>query len=566
MDVDDGASDPPQMQDFLPANSGARFTFDSNNQEDDFEDDEDEDDEDMEITEAIALNIHRKHSLSLAQQQAAAHRLSRRRSSFKPPATSRRNSVAVPNEVGNESVESSEANQSRESDSPMEFTVPLDSALRKPRPPSDAWLALQAVANSSTNENANDEDDMELTTALGRLQKARESLSLHQSENGPSVENEDSFTSTDDSGDSIDLDDRTLNVTSILGGVQNLEISGEASLIVNDENTPRRLSQITVPPVSESQENGSATQAPQASRVFSAPPPEIQEPPQEAPVSLPQSDIPTPSKSKSSGDFTPAGANSLVPPSPRPPFIAGSTLSVNNSTPRALRSPSPNHPPASPAKRRASVSAPEASQPSPAKKRATGLGLKAAQDQATPSRVSASPAKRSATTPSKGKSPAPAPVVAASGTSKSFRRPSGYFAQRRSLLPSSGAQIVAAATTAIADESQPKDDVSSSSASSHTSTLGPPAAAARRPRASLPALTATVVKHAGTGAIGPTRRLSVSRQLPVIKVNAPKDIEGIVEVDEEAEEDVDAGDAGMDANMNLGETDVEDVVGCVYSG
>ena len=92
---------------------------------------------------------------------------------------------------------------------------------------------------------------------------------------------EDNFTSTYDSGDSIDISDRTLSFTSILGGVRDMEISGEASLAGDDENIARRISQISFPTTNASTDTVSAgsssSHAPCLSSVFSAPAPAIHE-------------------------------------------------------------------------------------------------------------------------------------------------------------------------------------------------------------------------------------------------------------------------------------------------
>lgn len=560
MDIDDGASDPPQMQDFLPGNADPRFSFDARH-EYDFDEEDEEDDEDMEITEAIALNLRRKQSLSLSHQQTADRRMSRRRSSFKPTAaSSRRNSVAVPEGVGNDSVESSEANESRESDSPMEFTVPLDSALSKPKPPSDAWLALQAVANSSTNEN--EEQDIELASALSRLQKARESLSLPQNEDGSLVE-DDSFTNTDDSADSIDMGDRTLNVTNILGRVRDMEISEGVSVTGGDENISRRISQIR-PRDSETEGliGGNARLTPSVMGVFSAPQSNAARTSAHpsAPLTGPAQEDGTPQRNLSAPTITLtraqspsvfSAAKSPVSVSPAPdlatksPSRPASSLLVNNSTLRTSRSPSPSQPTISSlAKRRATASIPEESQPSPSKKRIIGLGLKATETQGTPSRASTSPAK--AVVASQSKSPAPT----ASKASSTFRRPSGYFAQRRSLLPSAGAQIVSVTTQSTlptADPSSSQSDGASSSKTTPQVASRPPSPSkpsAPRPRASLPAITATAVKRAE---VPKAPRLSSLRP-PLIKVKAPGQVEGIVEEDEN-------DGAGDVADMNM-----EDIV------
>ena len=354
-----------------------------------------------------------------------------------------------------------------------------------------------------------------------------------------------------------------------------MEISGEASLAGDDENIARRISQISFPTTNASTDTVSAgsssSHAPCLSSVFSAPAPAIHETSTKSSAfsqepSTPRHNLAVPSisplKVGSPGVRSPT--KSPVPPTPRPAFIAGSTLTVNNSTPRASRSP-PNLPTASTAKRRSPTFAPEASHPSPAKKRVVGLGLKAAQDRGSPSRTTATPTKSALVAPSKTATrvnpSAPAAAAAPAATSKAtatFRRPSGYFAQRRSLLPSAGAQIVAATTRSSSTNPSSKalqpEDVSSSKAVLPSS-IQPPSpskTSGLRPRASLPAISATVVKRATESLRGP--RLSSLRP-PIIKVNAPGEIDRIVELHED-EQNVN-GDG-----IKEGDMDFEDVVRC----
>lgn len=72
---------------------------------------------------------------------------------------------------------------------PIEFTVPLSEALNRPKPPSDIWLALQAITHSGLPTENNEsrttieqeqesevEIDMDLTSAIMRLERARTSI------------------------------------------------------------------------------------------------------------------------------------------------------------------------------------------------------------------------------------------------------------------------------------------------------------------------------------------------------------------------------------------------------
>ena len=202
---------------------------------DDDDTNEDDDDGEMEVTEAIALNINRKHSISVAKQNEIA-----RRTSFVPK---RRSSVKFAGEIeedpeeeeDEESRRSRRASKKRTSSAPKDFTIALGQPLKEPEPPSDAWLALAAMASSVAKkdgtEGGAENEEMELDNALTRLRNARASFDLRDDtrEDSPlSGEPAEELSFTESSfDDSMDMGDRTLNVTNLMGRVSTLEIAGD---------------------------------------------------------------------------------------------------------------------------------------------------------------------------------------------------------------------------------------------------------------------------------------------------------------------------------------------------
>lgn len=174
--------------------------------------DTDDNDEDMEITETMDMHIDDNASPSQG------------RGSLSKMFASRRSSVVKP--LG--------ASRSAEDKAASEFTIELSKPL-KVRPPSEEWLALQAMTNGTTNENENDdqgEEDMDLTNALSRLQSARQSFSIPAS--GDSADQSDTTFSSSDSSIHQDFasGDRTINFTSLLGGMRDMDITAEQSINV----------------------------------------------------------------------------------------------------------------------------------------------------------------------------------------------------------------------------------------------------------------------------------------------------------------------------------------------
>ncbi|KLO20428.1 Spc7-domain-containing protein [Schizopora paradoxa] len=366
---------------------------------------QDGDEMDMDMTQAMNQDIRRKRSLSIARRSSIAI--------GKLPAPS---NAQDENEVSMEEGQSadmttSSMESSREGDTHMEYTIPLEQPFREPKPPSEAWLQLQALTNSTSDtstSSADDEgEDMELTDAITRLARARASFGIGDAQPG---DGDPSF-SSDESGmadDSADMANQTMNLTGLMGSVRDMDITGDTIAAFGQQLADLDNS-IDSPPSSPP---AAAPPPLFTSSVFSAPPPQ------------PRS--PSPSRQSELQSKSPSAPplSRLKPPAVFvPPAPSGST------SPR--RSVSPNPAPDSPSKKRPAesqiVDVEGTPKPSPAKKHAVGLG------KSIPSSFNASPKKQSSTstTPSSQDS-----VGTSAGTkTNSLRRPSGYFAQRRSLLP-----------------------------------------------------------------------------------------------------------------------------------
>ncbi|THH12139.1 hypothetical protein EW145_g162 [Phellinidium pouzarii] len=452
LDDDDDISEPPTDPVFFPASEGyGKNASVSPEGEFDEDEDEDDDDDDMEITEAIALHINRKRSLSIAQQHAMARRsslLPRRHSSVKffdpPPRQSDGEFEETEGMGDDDDDDATTASQMiQESDAPMEFTIPLEKPLKKPRPPSDAWLALQAATHSQVEGDDDDGEEMELTHAISRLRNARASFEFGGQRRAGDDDGSDnagfeeaSFTSTDDSMDAnVDMGDRTLNFTSLLGGVRNLEISGDDSEgATGGTNFARELPPaVSTAPLSIQRKETVPTQvAPTKvpSSVFSAP----------VPLILAASSTQASEESRSPPTIT--KEPEMVQPTsqlrpPAPSVFAAPVPPSRVPVPSSPSKPMTNSTVASPAKKRPAASQnmfSDIPQPSPAKKRALEGSFVAplSQSQVLNRQI---PDTSMAVPPSGDLIGTSSTSISSAKTSLGMRRPSGYFAQRRSLAP-----------------------------------------------------------------------------------------------------------------------------------
>ncbi|KAL4246771.1 hypothetical protein ABKN59_009315 [Abortiporus biennis] len=208
--------------------------------------------EDMDITEAIpGTLIHRRSSSSHPRTSLATS--SQSHSENQPlypqiPEDTQINPEDDTNTSDLDLTSSSLQSQSFMSDvsvEPMEFTIPLNQSLRPPAEEDEVWRQLRAATHAGHDPNDPPEpysDDLdpeggqyptgvddELTDAVNRLLKARESLGLSPHVDFPNVKNgedpppsevtEDSFASTEESFDGglddIDSGNHTINITKV---------------------------------------------------------------------------------------------------------------------------------------------------------------------------------------------------------------------------------------------------------------------------------------------------------------------------------------------------------------
>ena len=243
--------------------------FDEGDYLPDFGDEGDYANDDMDVTEAIPHNIMRRRSSLGVPRQPLANLTS-------PPPTMDNRGEEVDEAsmemslVEEDSTQSQSATSENNDSRPMEFTVPL---VRPPKPPSDAWLALRAATHSGDTPyipSSDDEEergvrDMELTDAVTRLEAARNSIALGNSDGEDAQP--DSFNSTEDSfaeENSVVSDDgnQTVNVTQLMRRVSLALSTGDSTMEATDVYSAQDAS-------------ASATSADPSEVLPSAPPPVV---------------------------------------------------------------------------------------------------------------------------------------------------------------------------------------------------------------------------------------------------------------------------------------------------
>jgi len=317
---------------------------------------------------------------------------------------------------------------SREQAEPTEFTVPLNKSLRKPEPPSAEWLALRAMTHAgadgpfeppSSDMDGDEpiahergahlgEEDMDLTEAETRLRRMRESLGLID------VVQEDSFTSSE--GSSIGGADQTINLTNVWRDSLGTDSSSAMDFTnvqgTSGENNADEAVNRALPPALALQDPRAISEQhdSRAQPVPSRPP------------------SPTPFLSSSLQD-------SPAPPVPPVFTKSGPVFSAPKHAP-----PSPFKPksPASPRKTSTAAFALPVARPQP-KKRAATPGVDGEDFEDEGSLVKKQAQQRSSPTPTGAMALTEGAATSSAARRSSvggLRRPSGYFAQRRSLGPS----------------------------------------------------------------------------------------------------------------------------------
>ncbi|KAI0651524.1 Spc7 kinetochore protein-domain-containing protein [Trametes meyenii] len=499
LDMDETA---PLPQDFL--NYNGEFVAGTTVEDDDFS--EEGNSSDMEVTEAIARSIERKRSLSLGGGRASLSGGGRRRSSIVTAVQHQdENQLPQDDEVseegeslehGAEDVTGSSFASEGSSGEPMEFTIPVLQSMRQPKEPDPVWLQLRAMTHAGSEPyeppppesdddavmiqpspgqvtsaqqhydrfaDENDdggEQDMDLTSAMSRLQHARASLglgapTLQQQDNSFSEEErmpeqehvmqDDTFSTEDSFGDeSADLDNRTINLTqrtslgTLESSMDETDVHDGILRMPIAPGLPRRPSPPSSVPTETVPESTSLARSLLDTNVFSA-----------LPTRLGSSVVSVPA----TGEF---GSSVFSAPTI-------GNLGTGNLVPVASPKPTSN-PPRSPSKSPGPATIPKPfhfSLPragTPSKTSATSNGIPAHQPHRgtaafapptapkSPKRPAPELPRPEADGPSSAKRPTvafeqatPAEEAPAAERSSMIRRPAGYFAQRKSLGAGTGA-------------------------------------------------------------------------------------------------------------------------------
>lgn len=419
----------------------------------------DSDDDSMDMTDVIHGDLIQKRSSSIG---------TRRPLSQVPQPAEHPSSDDHP-QSGSFEEESelySEADSNRSQ--PMEFTMPLNKSLRPPPEHDEVWLALRQATHSGDTpiepevssddfENihmADGGDGMELDDAVQRLMRARQSLPAVPAIPGDgqlqSSFEEDSFEMSED-GHNMDEGDQTMNISKVFGrasdaGLSRMSLGGLESMdesqiygaiVVPTQSTPRQSLAQPQPRQTSIASPDPALSA-LGSSVFHLPPP-VQTSTVISSAAQQQNHLPAPFT------FT-----------PRPPLAPAKSTNTT-------RPVSPSKDKSNLAKKLASVIPPQISaspnkrprptaedrhhsaqyDPSPVKRMAIGEQLSTSVFRSAP--LTAPPSKSpnpKPLSPSK-KAPFQAPTVnKPAQASASLRRPSGYFARRKSLGAGLGSQVL----------------------------------------------------------------------------------------------------------------------------
>ncbi|KAG6814029.1 hypothetical protein H0H92_003879 [Tricholoma furcatifolium] len=342
-----------------------------------------------------------------------------------------------PSQSFDEHASSDDSNRSE----PMDFTMPLSRSKRAPVEQDELWHALRQATHSGDTpiepEVSSDDmdldsapiedDEMELDDAVQRLMRARLSLpsvlALHTPENAELHAN-DSF-STENSFE--EQRDQTLNLSTVygrasLGGDISRQSIGSAmdesevygALNVPPQSAPMPFTvhrdEVDIPPPPVDEPSSTVFRPPPSAPSTSSE--EASHQPPAAPVFIPPT---SPSKSKASA-ITPTSPTKAKQSSARVGFTAAFAPPVARPSPNKRPRAADDH-----------VLHHDLDKPSPAKRASLG-------GRAQPRAVSSpTPQSLPASVSKKGPFQAPASSTTSQRPSSSLRRPSGYFAKRKSL-------------------------------------------------------------------------------------------------------------------------------------
>jgi kinetochore protein Spc7/SPC105 len=419
----------------------------------DYDDEDDYNNDDMDVTEVIRGDFARKRSLSLGIRQPLAQIPS-------IPAPISDDADRSQSDIGNESIQSDATSEQSQA---MEFTVPLGQSLR-PADQNQAWLALKQATHSGNNTSdpeLSSDNEMELDDAMSRLKRARDSMLAQPNIRQNEEPQDSSFTSTDDSFE--DDGNKTVNFSQAFGrasmgqvdsrlsmGYQNSDMdeSEVYGAIALAKRTPRQSmapsTSVVQPP---------APQQPPKSPVFRPPPsneaskqPVTSNSYDKATVPVPFSFTPkVPSSFKSNPLLTESPSKNK----PKPTFSAAFAPPVSRPSPKKATTSMEPH--SSPNKRPRSiiddVENQDVDQPSPPKRQALS-GKSLAGPTSTLQQSNHKPKPLSPSKKAPFQLPPPAAPDPTSRPSSVLRRPSGYYAKRKSLVVGSIAPPSNATSTA----------------------------------------------------------------------------------------------------------------------
>ncbi|GLB36475.1 putative spc7 kinetochore protein [Lyophyllum shimeji] len=417
----------------------------------------DYDDGDMDMTEVVHGDILRKRSLSTGTRPPLAQ-------------LSQAGQHQTPSDdpEQSQSFEESESQALSDADSdhsqPMDFTMPLSRSKRPPKEQDPVWLALRQATHSgdtpiepelsSDDMDQGADDGMDLDDAVQRLMRARESLpsipsipAIHDAE-----PHDDTFSSAEDSFQ--DEGNQTMNWSAVLnreslGGPENGRASmGSAmeesevygAIAIPSQSTPQPSAAAPEPPQEPPQIQPTAVAQKPAFTVFQ--PPSSTEPsnPSSTSAEIPRQQPAVPafipkapgSPSKSTGPTSrPTSPVKGKQPPPRAGFSAAFAPPVARPSPNKRSRPSTDD----------GRSDMDLDRPSPAKRAATfGKWPAAVNNDTTSAAPSPKPQPKPLSPSKKAPFQAPAATTATQRPSSSLRRPSGYFAKRKSLGAAVGSQ------------------------------------------------------------------------------------------------------------------------------
>ncbi|KAJ6574650.1 Spc7 kinetochore protein-domain-containing protein [Mycena capillaripes] len=441
---------------FLFAQTGGSALAD---EEMDFDDDSDMD---MDVTEALDGEFVRKRPVSLGGARTPLAQIS----------------VATPSAAhdADQSQSFTDQSQSYTSDPsqepPTEFTIPLNRSLRPPAHEDETWMALRRMTHSGDTPYEDppmSSDDEYVPVAHEGDHRVPESAVTGPSQTTDNyIQQDETFSSTDDSFGDADNGDRTMNISKVLGRVS--LVGGGPRMSVGQPDSTMDESEIygsIIPPPAQStpvqlQPRKSAIPEPSRPSIFRPPSPSKK---------ATTTTTPAPN-SPSKGPTKPPVSTTFVRPTPKPTPISPSKRPANGTDAPA------------PAKRmslgpKAAVSSPnkrprdpenDTDKPSPAKRLAmagkwtasTSSSVVEARSSPPPTDAPKpkplSPSKRTPFLAQK-QAPAPAPSTgsAAPRQPSALRRPSGYFARRKSMGVGLGADTDKAdAGSAVPSVAAPK--------------------------------------------------------------------------------------------------------------